>query len=125
MLIINIDAPDVDACAEFYRSAIGLEPVRRLFDGAIVEMSLGAQLIHILPRPDLRGRPDRTQSRARDGQAARRSRRGAERVGVRKHVHREHPDRTGSSSRRVHRAARASHRGSGARVPRRGRVLDS
>jgi len=46
----------VDACAAFYRSAVGLEPVRRLFDGAIAEMSLGAQLIHILPRPEGGGR---------------------------------------------------------------------
>jgi predicted enzyme related to lactoylglutathione lyase len=48
-LLINIDAPDVDAAARFYETALGLTVKRRLFDGQIIEMALDDRIFHIIP----------------------------------------------------------------------------
>lgn len=66
-LLINIDVPDVDAAIDFYARAFGLALVRRLFGGAVAEMSLGGQLFHLLPkdeaRPPFAGGPTRSYAR--------------------------------------------------------------
>jgi lactoylglutathione lyase len=51
-VIINIDAPDVDAAEAFYADGLGLERVRRLFGGRLAEMRLDGQLFHILPKAE-------------------------------------------------------------------------
>lgn len=50
-LIVNIDVDDLDRGVAFYRDALGLHDVRRLFDGRIAELSDGSTLVHLLTKP--------------------------------------------------------------------------
>lgn len=49
-LYINIDVDNVDHAIAFYTEAIGLRLARRLFDGAVAEMTGASSPIHLLPK---------------------------------------------------------------------------
>lgn len=50
-LYINIDVDDLDRAIAFYTGALGLTLSRRLFGGAVAELSGAAAPIHLLTKP--------------------------------------------------------------------------
>lgn len=50
-LVINIDVDDLQEAVEFYTSALGLSPGRRLFEGSVAEMMGATSTIHLLSKP--------------------------------------------------------------------------
>ena len=50
-LIINIDVEDLDQAVAFYQAALGLQLVRRLFNGQVAEMGGAGALIQLLHKP--------------------------------------------------------------------------
>ena len=50
-LIVNIDVDDLARGVAFYRDALGLHDLRRLFDGRIAELGDGSTLVHLLTKP--------------------------------------------------------------------------
>jgi predicted enzyme related to lactoylglutathione lyase len=50
-LLVNIDVDDLDRAVEFYQSALGLHPGRRLFGGSVVEMLGASSTIFLLNKP--------------------------------------------------------------------------
>lgn len=50
-LLINVDVPDVSRAIEFYRDALGLTLVRRLFDGSVAELAGASARIFLLEKP--------------------------------------------------------------------------
>ena len=52
-LYVNIDVDDVDKAVVFYTTGLGLQLSRRLFNGAVAELSGASSPIHLLPKaPD-------------------------------------------------------------------------
>lgn len=49
-LYVNIDVDDVDKAIQFYTAGLGLRLSRRLFAGAVAEMTGASSLIHLLPK---------------------------------------------------------------------------
>lgn len=47
-LLINVDVPDLDGGVAFYKDGVGFQVRRRLFEGLVAEMSLGAVRIFLL-----------------------------------------------------------------------------
>lgn len=49
-LLVNIDVPDLDTAAAFYRESLGLAPGRRL-DGDVMELRGASSAIFLLQKP--------------------------------------------------------------------------
>jgi predicted enzyme related to lactoylglutathione lyase len=50
-LLINIDVDDLEKGVAFYQSAFGLSLRRRLFDGAVAEMTGASSNVYLLSKP--------------------------------------------------------------------------
>ena len=50
-IVVNVDVDDLEKAIEFYTTALGLRPGRRLFEGSVAEMLGGTTTIHLLSKP--------------------------------------------------------------------------
>ena len=50
--IVNIDVEDIGKAITFYENGLGLQLIRRLFDGTVAEMGGGPASIYLIEQPD-------------------------------------------------------------------------